>query len=275
MDARQALAESLRWHPFSHETRRLLLHVDASLAPMLQLPREICEAEPMFAMLYDALKHHSMLTWPRLFSLYMHAKELAQAGEVVGDVVECGCAGGGSAVLMAATLAYFSQSGPGCTSSRRVFAFDTFAGMPPPTQEDRLLRSEAEPADGTHWSTGTCSGSALHVHALARAFNVTVHTVPGLFHETLPVTIQIPPVGPGPSLQSCAFLHCDADWYESTACVLRTILPIMSPKSFVQVDDYHYWTGCKKAVDEVLTERSINPNQLSELDGNAVLLSVS
>ncbi|CUG93838.1 Hypothetical protein, putative [Bodo saltans] len=263
MDARQALMESLRWKPFSHETRRLLQSVDASLAPMLQLPAEIVAAEPMFAMMYDALKHHTMLTWPRLFSLFVHARMLTEKSSPEGDILECGCAGGGSVVLFAAAFKYFREIQPQSErcAERRVFALDTFSGMPPPSNEDHLLNgssTSSRSADDTHWSTGTCSGSEAHVHALARAFGVT-HRGGVDANNKLP-------------LRRCAFLHCDADWYESTVCVLRHVLPIMPSGSTVQLDDYNYWGGCKKAVDEVLHERSISRNNLQDVDGNAALL---
>lgn len=288
MDARQALMESLRLHPFCVKTRRLLLEVDQSLAPIFELPKSIAESEPIFALLYSALKHHTMLTWPRLLSLFMQAKALAHPSSPRGDIVECGCAGGGSVVLMAAALKYFSDVYTVGNSSqhqtqqlhhRRIFAYDTFSGMPPPTARDALL--QGKPANETHWGTGTCSGSEHHVHALARAFGVDILTIPGLFQNTLVTSSNIDRENQAdaPSPSSCALLHCDADWYESTVCVLQHFLPRMNQGSTIQIDDYHYWNGCKMAVDEVLggstaMELGIRAADLREIDGNAVFLVV-
>jgi hypothetical protein len=49
-----------------------------------------------------------------------------------------------------------------------------------------------------------------------------------------------------------AFLRLDTDWYESTAFELEAFAPKVSPTGIVTQDDYNWWNGATKAVDEYL-----------------------
>jgi hypothetical protein len=47
-----------------------------------------------------------------------------------------------------------------------------------------------------------------------------------------------------------AILRLDTDWYESTLHELRHLYPKVSHRGVLIIDDYGYWRGCQKAVDE-------------------------
>jgi len=47
-----------------------------------------------------------------------------------------------------------------------------------------------------------------------------------------------------------AVLRLDTDWYESTRHELVHLYPRLSPGGVLIIDDYGYWTGARKAVDE-------------------------
>lgn len=251
LHARQALIEEVRNFPSNREARRLLLHVNNHVERLLDPPPIVTQSEPLFHMLYEGLKGHTMLTWSRLFSLYARMKQLCEE-DVVGDVVECGTAGGGSIVLLACVCKHFSKR------PRNVFACDTFRGMPEPHPVDVLVDQPVVRADDTNWSTGTCSSSQLHVLALAEMFDVKIRTIPGLFEDTLDAL----PVA------QIAMLHADGDWYESTKSILVHLYPkVTKPGGVVQVDDYYYWDGCRKAADEV-----VGASRLVAVDGNAAVI---
>jgi O-methyltransferase len=42
----------------------------------------------------------------------------------------------------------------------------------------------------------------------------------------------------------------DTDWYESTRHELEHLYPCLSPGGVLIIDDYGYWSGARKAVDE-------------------------
>lgn len=251
LHARQALLEGLRVVPHAADselTRQLLFRVQAVTAPWTQLPPEIAELDPLFAMLYHGLQPFTMLTPVRLLSLYLHVKAICD-NDVPGDIVECGTAGGGSVVLMAVAAKHFSKR------PRRVFACDTFSGMPAPN--DRRDQTNHSTASSSNWSTGTCSsGGEQSVQSLAHCFGVDLKTVPGLFCDTLP---SLP-------VTSIAMLHADGDWYESTKEILVQLEPrVVSGGGTIQIDDFGYWNGCRAAVEE-----HIPPAKLRPVDGIAV-----
>jgi hypothetical protein len=55
-----------------------------------------------------------------------------------------------------------------------------------------------------------------------------------------------------------SLLHLDGDWYDSTRSVLENLYDQVSSDGFVQIDDYGFWEGCRKAVDEFEKERSLS-----------------
>ncbi len=47
-----------------------------------------------------------------------------------------------------------------------------------------------------------------------------------------------------------AVLRLDTDWYESTRHELEHLYPRLAPGGVLIIDDYGYWSGARKAVDE-------------------------
>lgn len=293
LEARQSLLEELRLHPQHRQAQLLLYEVNERVRPALMPPAEVERQHPLFALLCDALLDSTMLAWPRLLHLYTAADRLARGNGNGGDgghIVECGTAGGGSAVLMAVVLAEREATAISSRQLqlRRVFALDTFTGMPAPGREDALLTTpscEQRDASATSWGTGTCRSPAEHVRSLARAFAVEDRLVilPGLFETTVPTQLL---THADVQRDGVALLHVDADWYASTRTVLELVVPAMRrgdgaphrsppPPRVVQVDDYHHWTGCRKAVDEYLAQwhPSLSPC-LEDVDDNAVCFTV-
>jgi Macrocin-O-methyltransferase (TylF) len=187
-----------------------------------------------FSVLYRQVRRHTMCSNARLRGLYDGVRYVVHH-DIPGDLVECGCARGGSAALMALTL---RQLG----SRRGIWLFDTFAGLPAPTLDD----PDYEIAD---LFTGDCVGTVDEVRALFERLQVTdgVQFVKGLFQETLPIT----PIG------EIALLHIDGDWYDSVKTCLETLYDRVTPGGIIQFDDYGYWKGARKAVDEFLEKREI------------------
>ena len=187
-----------------------------------------------FSAMYRQVRAHTMCSNARLRGLY-RALHYVVGGGVPGDVVECGTARGGSAALMALTLRHLG-------SRRNLWLFDTFEGLPAPTSKDPDFELAA-------LFTGTCLGTLDEVRGLFERFKVAddVHFVKGLFQETLPLA----------PVSQIALLHIDGDWYESVRACLDSLYDKVVPKGVIQLDDYGYWQGARKAVDEFLDERGI------------------
>lgn len=195
-----------------------------------------------FADAYRAVRPYTMCGPARLRGLY-HAVERAVASGVPGGLVECGVARGGSAALMGLAA---RQRG----ARRPLWVFDTFDGLPPPTDAD------ADREIGQAYAGG-CRGTASEVEALLARLGILgdARLVKGLFEET------VPDCATGP----IAVLHLDCDWYESVAVCLEHLYDRVSPGGVIQIDDYGHWAGTRRAVDEFLARRAIRA-PLARLD---------
>lgn len=195
-----------------------------------------------FSRLYRKIRTHTMCSNARLRGLHRGVKYILN-NNIPGDLVECGCARGGSAALMGLTLAQ-------ANAHRRLWLFDTFEGLPAPTSGD----PDFEIAD---LFTGTCVGTIEDVQSLFKNLSVEkdVQLIKGLFQDT------IPSVG----IKQIALLHIDGDWYESVKTCLENLFDKVVPGGIVQFDDYGYWQGARKAVDEFFAKRKIKIN-LRKLD---------
>jgi len=56
-------------------------------------------------------------------------------------------------------------------------------------------------------------------------------------------------------------LRLDTDWYESTKFELDHFYDKVSSGGLIIIDDYGWWKGCKKAVDEFLDSRNANQDK--------------
>jgi predicted O-methyltransferase YrrM len=179
----------------------------------------------------------------RLRGIHSAVKHVV-AHNIPGDVVECGTARGGSAALMGLTL---QQLG---ASERTLWVFDTFEGLPPPTADDPDY-------DIAKLYTGTCLGTIEDVTASFRRLGIypQAKLVKGLFQDTLPDA----------DIKNIAFLHLDGDWYESVKTCLENLYDKVSEGGVIQIDDYGFWKGAQKAVDEFFASRSIVP-RMKRLD---------
>jgi hypothetical protein len=76
-----------------------------------------------------------------------------------------------------------------------------------------------------------------------------VHFVKGKVEDTL----ESNDTGP------IALLRLDTDWYESTAEEMRVLYPRLAVGGPLVLDDYGFWKGSRKAVDEYFSEHGERP----------------
>jgi len=196
-----------------------------------------------FARNYRSVRGYTMASNARLRALHEGLSAAIGAG-VAGDVVECGTARGGSAALLGLALQARDPD-------RRLWVFDTFEGMPEPTAND----PDEEVA---RKYVGTCRGSIEDVTALFEDLHLAQRTtlVKGLFQDTLR-TARIGRV---------ALLHLDGDWYDSVMVCLQALYDKVSPGGIVQIDDYGYWAGARKAVGDFFALRDEAVPPLRRID---------
>jgi len=145
-----------------------------------------------------------------------------------GCIVECGSFKGGTTVFMGLLLREWGDM-------RRMYAFDTFAGMPEPTASDRE----------TIYQTGLFTETSLESVGQYVAEHGLTHQatlVKGLVQDTLPeVLVEEPKI---------SFALVDTDQYQGTLASLKLIVPKLQENGIILVDDYQV-EGVNTAVSEI------------------------
>lgn len=208
-----------------------------------------------FQALLRLIRPYTMVGEARLLSLFTLARQVCRE-DLPGHFVECGVAAGGSSGLLAVVVARYSRR------PRQLFSFDSFEGMPVPSDQDTHCGQHAEAAG---WGAGTCAAPVESLREVCRKLGVEplVEPVRGFFQRTLPATRQR--IGP------IAFLHVDGDWYDSTRQVLGCLYDQVVPGGRIQIDDYGYWEGCRHAVEDFQRESGLE-FKLHPIDGTGVWL---
>jgi O-methyltransferase len=196
--------------------------------------------------LYRRVGPYTMTTPPRLYAL-VRAVEYVAARDIPGAVVECGVWRGGSMMAVALTLLRLGKT------DRELYLFDTFSGMTAPTDEDVKRSGERaadlladESADSDIWAIASLDEVRAAVLAVGYP-EERIHFVQGPVEETLP--------GEAPS--EIALLRLDTDWYSSTKHELVHLYPRLTTGGVLILDDYGYWQGARRAVDEYLSENEL------------------
>ncbi|HJS21219.1 MAG TPA: TylF/MycF/NovP-related O-methyltransferase [Steroidobacteraceae bacterium] len=185
------------------------------------------------------VRPHTMTSQQRVQALILATRYVVRR-KIAGAFVECGVWRGGSMLAAARTLRDTGDTG------RDLYLFDTFSGMPTPGPEDvrahdgapaaALLKEPGEDQTRAEASLDIVKATmALSGHDLAR-----IHYVVGKVEQTIPAAA--PP--------SIALLRLDTDWYESTRHELEYLFPRLAIGGVLIIDDYGWWAGARRAVDE-------------------------
>jgi O-methyltransferase len=247
VEAIEMLKEELRLFPQNHNAALLLADLQANMKPLA-----INSSEDLRE-IYEIIAPFTMLSMERLQALMDGAKKIC-IENLEGNFVECGVAAGGSSALLAWVIKKYSLR------PRLVYCFDTFEGMPEPDKEDSHA---GIPANKTGWGAGTCAAPLESLQSVARLLDVLdlIRPIKGLFQDTLPVQKEL--IGP------ISFIHLDGDWYNSTKAILDNLYDQTVDNAYLQIDDYGYWQGCRKAIHEFMAHREVR-FEMNQIDGTGV-----
>jgi O-methyltransferase len=203
----------------------------------------------------------------------MYIDNLFLAGKIAhvpGCVVECGTWRGGMIAGIAAVLG----------ARRKYYLFDSFEGLPPAKEEvdgEAAIKWQADPSGPTYHNNCTAAEEDAR-DAMSRSGAADYVVVKGWFDQTLPQANLAEPI---------ALLRMDADWYESTKCILDNLASRVAPGGMIVVDDYYTWEGCTQAVNEFAAAHKLKIRQSTNgvaylfieqpivIDGNPYLSSSS
>jgi hypothetical protein len=142
---------------------------------------------------------------------------------IEGDYAEFGC-------HQATTFALAHQEIRRHRHGARMFAFDSFQGLPAATE-----RVDDHPA----WVAGQMATSLGQFHAACAAAGIPrsrYEVVPGFYEDTLPgFPADRPPT-------EIALAYVDCDLYTSTRSVLRFLRPRLKNGMIIAFDDYYCWS---------------------------------
>lgn len=186
-----------------------------------------------FEPIYERCKDYSMTCKVRMRFLYDSVLYVIHKN-IPGDLIETGVWKGGNIMLMGMML---DELG----SDRRIWAYDTFEGMPDPTKHD-LKHDDTKP----DFSRRDNLRAPLEQvsYDVAQATSANIRFVKGKVEDTIPKH----------SPEKIALLRTDTDFYESTRHTLKHLYPLISKGGFFINDDYHKFLGAKKACDEFLPD---------------------
>lgn len=191
-------------------------------------------------------------------STYAVCRQALEEG-IPGDFVECGVYAGSHAAIMAKTLIDDPFEGHEVTNSkkpfdrcitRRVHLFDSFEGIPEPTEQDKEYLASGHRA-------GTAACSLEGVKANMKQWGIPEELLvyhPGWFDRTIFNPLPHPWIGPH-GIEDIAVLRLDADLYESTMICMEGLYPLLSLGGFLIVDDYGL-TGARQAVNDYMLNKA-------------------
>lgn len=207
------------------------------------------DLDPTFVGAYASARDFTMTSPERMYALWQGVHHVLDRG-VPGAFVECGVWRGGSSMVMAHALLERGDT------SRALWLYDTFCGMPDPTEGD-VDFSGRSAAEQLRESTATddivlAYASLDEVRANMERVGYDserVRYVPGVVEDTIPVHAP----------QSIAVLRLDTDWEASTRHELEHLWPRLSVGGLLVIDDYGHWAGARHAVDDYFAERDDAP----------------
>jgi O-methyltransferase len=201
--------------------------------------------------------HKTYLSYAKLCSLaqlYLKTRNKIPQPKIA----EFGAGRGGSAMILAWMINRFGG---------QIALFDVFGRIPPPSFTDGeeaiqryrvILEDEGNDYYGN--MPDLLETIKREINTICPLNRITFYK--GLYEDTL-CTENIP--------LPFDFVHIDCDWYESAKVVLSFLEKNLSPGAIIQVDDYYYWPGAQKAVDEAQWLQGVSKHKID----NALVFDTS
>jgi O-methyltransferase len=190
--------------------------------------------------------------------------------QIEGDFMECGVWRGGHSIIAASMLR---------NTDKKIYMLDTFSGMTQPDERDvRVIDGQSAESiftakragpDSSDW----CLASLDEVKKNIKGFGLEsmIERNQTIFIKGKAEDVLRDPSTDLPNKISC--LRLDTDWYMSTKAELEVLWPRISLGGILIIDDYSYWDGCMKAVNEYFINTKLF---LAPIDGSArVAIKVS
>ncbi|MGL4879530.1 MAG: TylF/MycF/NovP-related O-methyltransferase [Waterburya sp.] len=196
----------------------------------------------------NAVKPYTMTTPERVNAL-INAVDYLVANKIDGAMVECGVWKGGSTMAMMLALKKLQNE------TKDFYLYDTFSGMTAPGDVDVSYQGNKAyeefskfqvSEDTSDWCFSSLEEVKQNVFSTGYQQD-KIHFIKGKVENTIPENLP----------DKIALLRLDTDWYESTKHELTHLFPLIQPNGVLIIDDYGYWQGARKAVDEYIADNNI------------------
>tara|TARA_B100001093_G_scaffold114764_1_gene107102 strand:- start:1956 stop:2732 length:777 start_codon:yes stop_codon:yes gene_type:complete len=202
--------------------------------------------------LFNICSNYSMTSHDRMFSL-MKSLEYVIQNNVEGDLVECGVWKGGNLIVFQKYVEKFNLN-------KKIFAYDTFEGMSQPDEIDKTFEGESASIQldklekknvdrKKNILIADCSLEEVKNNFEKNTNKNNLICIKGKVEDTLLKDENLP--------KKISILRLDTDWYSSTKKELEILYPLLEKNGILLIDDYGYWQGAKKAVDEFFKDKKV------------------
>jgi hypothetical protein len=188
----------------------------------------------------------SMLPLARMNNIQFCIEDVIR-NNVPGDFIETGVWRGGACIFMRGILRAYG------IVNRRIWAADSFEGLPTPDSEEFPLEAAAHRGPVMNEVYNHFAVSLEKVRENFARFGLLddqVVFLKGWFKDTLPAA----------PIERLALIRLDGDYYQSTWDSLVNLYDKLSVGGYLIVDDYgeDAWTYCRKAIEDFRRERGIS-----------------
>ncbi len=206
----------------------------------------------------NSISEFTMTSPERNIALVESVKYIVK-NEIPGDFVECGVWRGGSLMAIIKTLINIK------TWDRIIIGFDTFEnGMTQASKFDVSVYGTNGKDVVQDWEKENEYPSLEDVSNYLDSAGYpkkNIKLIKGDIFRTLEKE----------KIDSISLLRLDTDWYDTTKFELDFLYSKVSKGGVIIVDDYGYWQGARKAVDEFITQNKL-PVYLNRVDNTARLI---
>lgn len=186
---------------------------------------------------------YSMTNFERMWALMQSFHHIRQEC-LTGDFVECGVWKGGNIILLKKLIQQYNLK-------KNIYGFDTFEGMVEPSLYDVNYNNKSAKKmfdDHKRKKIGfaMCGLDEVKKNIKNYVKSNNIYLIKGKVENTLKNKKNLP--------KKISILRLDTDFYESTKIELEILFPRLVKGGVLIVDDYGFWKGAKKAVDEYFSD---------------------
>ena len=202
--------------------------------------------------LFEIISEYTMTSHERIFAL-MKSINFVKHNNVDGDFVECGVWRGGNLILFQKFIEKYNLS-------KKIYAYDTFEGMSEPDKIDETFKGESskdllnklykKKVDRKKSILiADCSIEQVQENFKKFSNKNNLTCIKGPVEKTLDLKENLP--------NKISILRLDTDWYSSTKKELEVLFPLLEKNGILIIDDYGFWKGARKAVDEYFENKNV------------------